>query len=104
MGIIYFEEGNMDEALASLLLAERSDPRLPDLHLRIGDVYLRRKESMTPSEPSSARWKSTATARRLTLDWPWSTYESGAMSKPPSRRSMPSDCSISSRWATFIWE
>jgi len=43
MGIIHFEEGNMDEALASLLLAEQSDPHLPDLHLRIGDVYLRQK-------------------------------------------------------------
>jgi predicted AlkP superfamily phosphohydrolase/phosphomutase/tetratricopeptide (TPR) repeat protein len=43
MGIIHFEEGNMDEALASLLRAERSDPRLPDLHLRIGDIYLRQK-------------------------------------------------------------
>lgn len=43
MGIIQFEEGNMDGALASLLQAERSDPRLPDLHLRIGDVYLRQK-------------------------------------------------------------
>jgi predicted AlkP superfamily phosphohydrolase/phosphomutase/tetratricopeptide (TPR) repeat protein len=43
MGIIHFEEGNMDEALASLFRAERSDPRLPDLHLRIGDVYLRQK-------------------------------------------------------------
>jgi len=44
MGIIHFEEGNMDEALASLLKAERFDPRLPDLHLRIGDVYLRQKK------------------------------------------------------------
>jgi predicted AlkP superfamily phosphohydrolase/phosphomutase/tetratricopeptide (TPR) repeat protein len=43
MGIIHFEEGNMDEALASLLHAERSDPRLPNLHLRIADVYLRQK-------------------------------------------------------------
>ncbi len=43
MGIIHFEEGNMDEALACLLQAERSDPRLPDLHLRIGDIYLRQK-------------------------------------------------------------
>ena len=43
MGIIHFEEGNLDEALASLLRAEGSDPRLPDLHLRIGDVYLRQK-------------------------------------------------------------
>jgi predicted AlkP superfamily phosphohydrolase/phosphomutase/tetratricopeptide (TPR) repeat protein len=44
MGIIHFEEGNLDEALASLLQAEQSDPRLPDLHLRIGDVYLRQKK------------------------------------------------------------
>jgi predicted AlkP superfamily phosphohydrolase/phosphomutase/tetratricopeptide (TPR) repeat protein len=43
MGIIHFEEGNMDGALSSLLRAEQSDPRLPDLHLRIGDVYLRQK-------------------------------------------------------------
>ncbi len=43
MGIIHFEEGNMAEALASLLKAEQFDPRLPDLHLRIGNVYLRQK-------------------------------------------------------------
>ena len=43
MGIIHFEEGNMGEALARLLQAERSDPRLPELHLRIGEVYLRQK-------------------------------------------------------------
>ena len=45
MGIIHFEEGNMDEALASLLKAESFDPRLPDLHLRIGEVYLRQKRT-----------------------------------------------------------
>jgi predicted AlkP superfamily phosphohydrolase/phosphomutase/Flp pilus assembly protein TadD len=45
MGIIQFEEGNMDEALASLLKAEQFDPLLPDLHLRIGDVYLRQKRN-----------------------------------------------------------
>ncbi len=45
MGTIHFEEGNMDEALASLLKAERANPRLPDLHLRIGDVYLRQKRT-----------------------------------------------------------
>jgi len=42
MGIIHFEEGNMDDALACLLKAEQSDPRLPNLHLRIGETYLRR--------------------------------------------------------------
>jgi len=45
MGIIHFEEGNMDEALASLLKAEQSDPRLPNLHLRIGETYLRQKRT-----------------------------------------------------------
>jgi predicted AlkP superfamily phosphohydrolase/phosphomutase/Tfp pilus assembly protein PilF len=41
MGIIHFEEGDMDAALTSLLQAEQSDPRQPDLHLRIGETYLR---------------------------------------------------------------
>jgi tetratricopeptide (TPR) repeat protein len=45
MGVIHFEEGNMDDALASLLKAEQSDPRLPDLHLRIGQTYLRQKRT-----------------------------------------------------------
>ena len=43
LGIICFEEGDMDSALAHLLKAEASDPRLPDLHLRIGETYLRKK-------------------------------------------------------------
>jgi predicted AlkP superfamily phosphohydrolase/phosphomutase/tetratricopeptide (TPR) repeat protein len=43
MGIIHFEEGDMDSALTSLLKAEQSDPHLPDLHLRIGETYLRQK-------------------------------------------------------------
>jgi tetratricopeptide (TPR) repeat protein len=45
MGVIHFEEGNMDDALASLLKAEQADPRLPDLHLRIGQTYLRLKRT-----------------------------------------------------------
>jgi tetratricopeptide (TPR) repeat protein len=45
MGIIHFEEGNMDAALANLLKAEQSDPRLPNLHLRIGETYLRQKRT-----------------------------------------------------------
>lgn len=43
MGIIHFEEGDMESALACLLKAEQSDPRLPDLHLRIGETYLRQR-------------------------------------------------------------
>jgi predicted AlkP superfamily phosphohydrolase/phosphomutase/tetratricopeptide (TPR) repeat protein len=43
MGIIQFEEGDMDAALTSLLKAEQADPRLPDLHLRIGETYLRQR-------------------------------------------------------------
>jgi tetratricopeptide (TPR) repeat protein len=45
MGVINFEEGNMDAALASLLKAEQSDPRLPNLHLRIGETYMRQKRT-----------------------------------------------------------
>ena len=45
MGIIQFEEGDMDAALASLLKAEQADPRLPDLHLRIGQTYLRQRRT-----------------------------------------------------------
>jgi predicted AlkP superfamily phosphohydrolase/phosphomutase/tetratricopeptide (TPR) repeat protein len=45
MGIIHFEEGDMEAALASLLKAEQSDPRLPDLHLRIGETYLRQRRN-----------------------------------------------------------
>lgn len=45
MGIIHSEEGNMDEALPSPLQVEQFDPRLPDLHLRIGEVYLRQKRT-----------------------------------------------------------
>lgn len=43
MGIIHFEEGDLDAALACLLKAEQADPHLPDLHLRIGDTYLRQR-------------------------------------------------------------
>jgi len=43
LGVIQFEEGDMDAALASLLRAEQSDPHLPNLHLRIGETYLRQR-------------------------------------------------------------
>jgi len=45
MGVIHFEEGNMDAALANLLKADQSDPRLPNLHLRIGETYLRQRRT-----------------------------------------------------------
>jgi Tfp pilus assembly protein PilF len=41
MGVIQFEEGKAEEALESLLRAEQSDPHMPDLHMRIGQTYLR---------------------------------------------------------------
>ncbi len=44
MGVIHFEEGDTEEALACLLRAEQADPRLPNLHLRIGETYLRRRQ------------------------------------------------------------
>jgi tetratricopeptide (TPR) repeat protein len=45
MGVIRFEEGDMDAALACLLRAEQADPRLPNLHLRIGETYLRQRRT-----------------------------------------------------------
>ena len=45
MGVIHFEEGDMDAALACLLKAEQADARLPDLHLRIGETYLRQRRT-----------------------------------------------------------
>ncbi|HVI06704.1 MAG TPA: alkaline phosphatase family protein [Candidatus Binatia bacterium] len=45
LGIINFEEGDMDAALTCLLKAESADPHLPDLHLRIGETYLRQKRT-----------------------------------------------------------
>jgi len=44
MGVIHFEEGNTEEALSCLLRAEQADPHLPNLHLRIGETYLRRQQ------------------------------------------------------------
>lgn len=44
IGVIHFEEGNTKEALACLLRAEQADPHLPNLHLRIGETYLRRQQ------------------------------------------------------------
>lgn len=41
MGIIQFEEGDMQSALSCLLRAERYQPQMPDLHLRIGETYIR---------------------------------------------------------------
>jgi tetratricopeptide (TPR) repeat protein len=45
LGIIQFEENDMDAALTCLLKAESADPHLPDLHLRIGETYLRQKRT-----------------------------------------------------------
>jgi tetratricopeptide (TPR) repeat protein len=45
MGIIYFEDGDFEAALACLLKSEQSDPHLPDLHLRIGEIYLRQRRT-----------------------------------------------------------
>ncbi|HEV2176534.1 MAG TPA: alkaline phosphatase family protein [Terriglobia bacterium] len=44
MGVIRFEEGSLDEALDCLLRAEQTDPRLPNLHLRLGETYLHMKQ------------------------------------------------------------
>lgn len=45
MGIIHFQEGELDDALNCMLRAEQFDPLLPDLHLQIGETYLRQKRT-----------------------------------------------------------
>ena len=45
LGIIQFEEGETDAALVSLLKAEQADPYMPDLHLRVGETYLRQRQN-----------------------------------------------------------
>jgi tetratricopeptide (TPR) repeat protein len=45
MGILRFQEGDLDGALRCMLIAEQFDPRLPDLHLRIGETYLRQRRT-----------------------------------------------------------
>jgi tetratricopeptide (TPR) repeat protein len=43
MGAILFQEDKPGEALEYLLRAEKAEPLLPNLHLRLGEVYLRMK-------------------------------------------------------------
>jgi tetratricopeptide (TPR) repeat protein len=41
MGLVCFEENSLDEALVHLSRAAEAEPRLPDLHVRLGNTYLR---------------------------------------------------------------
>jgi predicted AlkP superfamily phosphohydrolase/phosphomutase/tetratricopeptide (TPR) repeat protein len=41
MGLVRFEENSLDEALVHLSRAAEAEPRLPDLHVRLGNTYLR---------------------------------------------------------------
>lgn len=43
LGIISFRRGDADAALKYLKEAEKADPRMPGLHVQIGNVYLRRQ-------------------------------------------------------------
>src|SRR5262249_23084175 len=43
MGMIAFRRGDADAALKHLQAAEKTEPRLPGLHVQIGQVYLRRQ-------------------------------------------------------------
>ncbi len=43
IGTMELADGKPDEGLASLLRAEQAEPRLPNLHLRLGETYLRCK-------------------------------------------------------------
>lgn len=44
MGVIHFEDGELDKALTFLPKAEAADPRLPNLHVRLANTYLRIKQ------------------------------------------------------------
>ena len=57
LGTIDLAEGRYDEALALLLRAEQAEPLLPNLHLRIGETYLRCK-----------RWEDAARAFQRALE------------------------------------
>jgi predicted AlkP superfamily phosphohydrolase/phosphomutase/tetratricopeptide (TPR) repeat protein len=41
LGLVHFEEDSLDEALFHLSRAAEAEPRLPDLHVRLGNTYLR---------------------------------------------------------------
>ncbi len=41
MGLVLFEEGDKDAALTHLLRAEAAEPLLPNLHILLGNTYLR---------------------------------------------------------------
>ena len=43
IGTIELADGNAEKGLASLLRAEAAEPHLPNLHLRLGETYLRCK-------------------------------------------------------------
>ncbi len=57
LGVIHFGAGDDGRALEYLLKAESAEPRLPGLHIRIGNVYLRRR-----------RWEDAERAFRKALD------------------------------------
>ena len=41
MGLVSFQENSFDQALVHLSRAAQAEPRLPDLHLRLGNTYMR---------------------------------------------------------------
>jgi len=41
MGLLLFEENSLDQASEHLARAAAAEPRLPDLHIRLGNTYLR---------------------------------------------------------------
>jgi len=57
MGIIHFRRGDTEMALRHLKEAEKAEPRMPGLHVQIGNVYLRRQ-----------RWKDAERAFGKALD------------------------------------
>lgn len=56
LGVISFRRGDVDAALKHLQAAEKAEPRMPGLHVQIGNVYLRRQ-----------RWKDAERAFKKAL-------------------------------------
>lgn len=57
LGMISFRRGDTDAALKHLKQAEKAEPRMPGLHVQIGNVYLRRQ-----------RWQDAERAFKKALD------------------------------------
>ena len=102
VGTIELADGKPEEGLASLLRAEQAEPLLPNLHLRLGETYLRCKRIDDAKRAFQRAWKSTETAPKLTLASRWSIYASATSKKPRLKPCWPSAFSTLHHWDISI--